>query len=693
MPFPSLELVLGIVKENKIHAPILPETIQSIQNILEEYTSSLSRPVKPAANYKELQEHLFYLELSDELRLLRDLFTQDNTNISNQFTQHCAERAQSIHNTCLAFNISCHSPCNRMYWQIASKLFSPKTMSKMLLILQPQVLHKITFELFKSGKPPYLFPTQERLYLEEPPELQTMSYFIFESSYFLDVRDFACLNYEDHQKLERALPSIDYVMAIRLYQHNTDWQQLAFNLALVPNGFRRYTNDDIFDLVRVMLLRGTYGYDIRDDSGVSFPGYKGRMLLAKYFQSVLEDSLIDFKELRFIRPFNEVRWTELLQDIIGKLMDPNQPDRELINQIRNLLHIEHLPLFYGPVVSDKRWKTVSSQYGQDSTILRAGCEISACMPERYQEYELSSVTIHDRTSFMSWLLTCPPTDYSALLRYASIDSSKLPDFLAFDSDSEMLTRKQEIALVHALAENMKKMGGWEYLSLYVLRNHRLFESIIDMIVDGSGFSYQLEYRPEDRLLFQKILETGFQNPHAPSLLMQLSCYYRSKLIGWAKYWDFDKKKIPMTDSFANLGQTSTQATEVKALVPACSVPDSAPVSMSSSCTSQPSVGTAGFFSPDQSYLHQIKVLVRQFKENNLIAKISPTISSVLDASSVQQVGQIAHREMNAFFLYRTEELKAIIATLAKLQDPSNKVSDVITDLQTLVAPSKALVLS
>jgi hypothetical protein len=141
-----------------------------------------------------------------------------------------------------------------------------------------------------------------------------------------------------------------------------------------------------------------------------------------------------------------------------------------------------------------------------------------------------------------------------------------------------------------------------------------------------------------------------------------------------------------------IGMSPSLNTEVTALVPASKVPDSAPAPMPSSSTSQPSVGAVGFFSPEQSDLHQIKVLVRQFKETNMLAKISPTISSVLSATSVQQVGQIAHREKNAFFLYRTEELKSIIATLAKLQNPSNKVSDVISELQSLVAPSNALVL-
>lgn len=540
------------VTESQLNTPILLETIESIQSILSENASILKHPFTTAKNYKELQAQLFLHELSDELQLLDNIFASDNTNISSNFIEQCAKRAEYIHNTCLAFNISPHSPCNQMYWQIANKLFMPKNMSAMLRILQPKIKNQITFEPVARNSERWELTTK-KITSDEPPDLQAMSNFIIMNDKLLDVRDLARLDFAVHQKLQLALNWQYPQLAKELYQHNTHWQQLGLNLALVP-GDCCLSIDEVLDLVRAMLIRSNCHYNMLYDSDVSFPPNKGRILLAKYFQSLLID--IKNPSSRFSR-FNKTCYTEIVEDLIMQMMDPNIGVRDLINTIEYLVQIRNFPLFAHPSLSETRWQTVFKQYSIE-TPLYAKCETIADIPEHYQKYLFRSVSLTDTASFMFWLLTCPLKEYSVLFRYATINATKLPEFLAFEPRSEILTQKQNKAFVHALVENVIKMGNWKYISEYVCGNHRLLEAIVDLLTHLGSSSNEGRYSDKDYLLFEQILSQIIQNPHVSSILKQLSPYYKERLFDWAQFGNKSPLRLDLIQILKQIAQADIE---------------------------------------------------------------------------------------------------------------------------------------
>ena len=112
-------------------------TRQEVMQLLDQRYALVSHVTEEPYNYATVKECILQIELKQEIDKLRSMIHNLQTFEIN-FMEHCAKRESDIERS-IPFHIKPESLTNQLYWEIAQKVFQPRTMKDMLGIILPSI--------------------------------------------------------------------------------------------------------------------------------------------------------------------------------------------------------------------------------------------------------------------------------------------------------------------------------------------------------------------------------------------------------------------------------------------------------------------------------------------------------------------------------------------------------------------------
>src|SRR5580658_1976322 len=154
---------------------------EQLKKIISTLIDRAIHPEIPEAphDYVSLRENILLMELRQEIDALNAMLC-DPATFEEQFKQRCAWRLMNTEQSISIVEMP-ESQTNQLYWQIASQVFAPKTMSNMLKIILPhtRILVTASLALSREDKPrvePVLQQSGDLDSLTDPPTIEALTH-------------------------------------------------------------------------------------------------------------------------------------------------------------------------------------------------------------------------------------------------------------------------------------------------------------------------------------------------------------------------------------------------------------------------------------------------------------------------------------------------------------------------------------
>ncbi len=202
-----------------------------IELLLSEKSALVNKEVIPD-NYKTVQEAILLTELKQEIAKI-NLMLKDPENFEPQFLQQCEER--EVDKATISIHEYPQSLANKLYWDIASLVFKPKSMKEMLNIVAPGIKNQLTAKVeYERKEATQSYQVHGSLQLlpdlanlsEVEPKFETLSHYILQDNLIFDVKAVACLPLQIQVELQDQLENDYPDVANRLYDHNLSFTNL-----------------------------------------------------------------------------------------------------------------------------------------------------------------------------------------------------------------------------------------------------------------------------------------------------------------------------------------------------------------------------------------------------------------------------------------------------------------------------------
>ncbi|OCH98768.1 hypothetical protein A8135_10725 [Legionella jamestowniensis] len=459
-----------------------PEDKEFLDSLLKEIEPLLMDNIVPH-DYASLKAQIVNQELMDELEALRELLAHKTDQFEDAFKTRCKERAKRNENTCLSFFALPLGSCNTLYWQIAERLFKPKTLGEMFELLLSDSASLISPEFYLDLPPN---STSEQLIaaskhasielcakpfaeLTEASDMKRLTQFIMAENWLFDINELAEFNFVHHQALLKTLQNKKSTLIEKLYQHNPSLQTLYTQLLTVNN-----QGQSLYEAIKHLIQELTLGGE--RFTGDVYASTKAQVAYTDFlshlnsFPSPIKASFMALKT-----SYN-LTLNEILDDL-------NQEDcvetgasrlREILDNPVNLSVLNTKPN-----LSQEEIDAIKNQYEKNSLPL-TGNDSTNNLPANYLCTQLSRLEIIDEFNYLDLLIAFPPSYYDSLLKFAQIKCKPtFPIKLLEMLKTGILSKEQLDALVEAIKNNVNKVGIIPALSYAVeLKNYDLLKSLL-----------------------------------------------------------------------------------------------------------------------------------------------------------------------------------------------------------------------
>lgn len=450
--------------------------IKNIISILENHKQLISKQKIQTvpSHYAEIQQAAIELELDNEVLKLHDLFI-NNTEASieylqNQFRELCEQRDKDIQNTCLSYTAIPEGACNQLYFEIANILFKPKQLDEIVSLLMPSITQSLAIEISDKLAPQsiVLFRQEDRVQITlNPKPLNTLAKYAPKLSELTQaitgdniilmlegIKQFPLFIHKQINKLMETYP----ITKDKLYQHNDDFKQLAFDIELInKNGitsYERLTNF-AYELTRsgARYSGSTYATNSATYACLQFHVYLDQLpeilrteLLALQ-PSTRNDSLANVMEHLEKGECVEVAARRI------KLIQENQHNKIILNK--------------RPSLSEEQLKKVKRKYLKPIAII--GYETTKRLPASVLEPILKNIKITSASDYIDLFINLPASEYIHFLTHADITCQPaLP--LELGAVLDMLDTEQKSAFLGTLITLKKKFGGINEVVKFCIAN-------------------------------------------------------------------------------------------------------------------------------------------------------------------------------------------------------------------------------
>lgn len=411
---------------------------------------------RPPHDYQSLKDDLVMTELAIEVASLRALFKRD-TGIEEAFKTCCLKRSQLIEGTSLSYFEMPEGACNRLYWDIAMLLFSPRTMQDMLAILVPELTQVVSIELKgRSSNPKQLqviLNLTEMRYLgaSVPPITEDLGHYVVRNKQLLDARNIECFNFPLHQQCYQVMHRDYPDLAIELYQHNPHLKRLGEDI-LTCSGKGCSIIQRVRDFILILRLGGSQmtGSSIASiDAQQAFTDFLG------YLTSLPEETQLALNTLASQR-LGRHNFAAVIDDLKGENCIENAA-RELqmiIDEPQNATFLSthpHLPQDY--------LERIHKQYQPKKVLPTIAQSYERQLPKMYLIKALKIIKIRSVSDYLDLLLNFPLAFYKDLLTYATIRTSPLiPVELTNMMRDGVFNQAQQDALKQAFLASYEKFN-------------------------------------------------------------------------------------------------------------------------------------------------------------------------------------------------------------------------------------------
>lgn len=429
---------------------------------------------KVPSNYASVIQTAILYELSEEHAKLSALFNNQSSldSIKRKFLKLCNERELENEGTALSFAALFEGHCNLLYWQLALLIFEPKNIVEMLSILLPRLSKHLNL-LFLDGlndktdnenlrdRVLLKLETTNLDLLPAALEPTFFSQVVIAEDIFFSLESIKALPFYIHQQLFTLLDSYP-ALKRKLYSHNDDLKELAFNLHLMQT--QGLTPKEAIILLSKELRRaGTR------NAGTEYAG--GTAIKAcNQFGRYLENLPPSFRE-QLLALKKEEGSKETLASIMAHLdkgfcveIAATNLDVLCINN-HNQTHLNQQPS-----LSIEETRAVNRRYRKPIEIV--GFEGTMALPSAIKDKVLEEVEITSTYDYVDLLINLPTEQYQSFLSKVRIKCyPALPDELS--SNLGMFNAEQKEAFFAALLQEYKKFGNKYTLLSFAIRTKDL----------------------------------------------------------------------------------------------------------------------------------------------------------------------------------------------------------------------------
>lgn len=449
----------------------------------------------PPHDYQSLKDNIVRTELAQEVELLRALFEQDSE-IEEKFKTRCLQRSQLLEGTSLSYFEMPEGACNRLYWDIAMLLFSPRTMQNMLAILVPELTNVLDIELEGRASNPrnlrIILNLTEMSYLDAsvPPMIEDLGHYAVRNKTILDARKIERFNFPLHQQCYELMHRNYPDLAIALYQHNPHLKRLGEDI-LTCSGTGCSIAQRIRDFILILRLGGLH---MTGRQFASIAAQQAFTDFLEYLASLPEDTQATLNTLQS-KQLGSHNFAAVISGLKGSNCVETAASylQVIIDEPENATFLNthpHLPQTY--------LERIHQQY-QPKKILPTIAQSYNCqMPKEYLLNALKTITIHSPSDWINLLLNFPLEFYKDLLAYATITTIPLiPDELIHMMSNGVFNQAQQDALNQSFLTSYEKFNlDLSFMKYAIKSKNPLLLSFIKNLSDPDRLKL---FSPKDSL--------------------------------------------------------------------------------------------------------------------------------------------------------------------------------------------------
>ncbi len=432
-------------------------------------TNSVRGPIGfKIPDYPSLKLKIIADEHQEQVKILYNQITalvssSAESEFEDWFKTQCLIRAKKNLKNCLSFAANPTSPCNTMYWTIATLLFEPRTLGEMLRIVLPEVTALVSPNLIRILSTEHqrlnglesincqlnLEPVEN---LAEEPSLMALSHLVIVENYVFDVSSIANFNFRLHQKLYTELSMLYPSLAESLYQHNDDFKTLQANISLM---------DERGSTPRQALSKLVYEFR---RGGVTVTGseYTGKTVEFAVNNFLVYLSAIP-PELKLSLFAMKNQADKSFQQIItdlekGECVETATSDLQSI--LNSSLYAHDLDT--NPELSSSQIQTILATYKELSRqgIETTGQQDESVLSEQMIESYFSTLTITSDNHYFDLLFNFPVRYYATIFKTVKISCKpQLSNNLAQSFADGAVNQEQLDTFTDVIINNMEKFGG------------------------------------------------------------------------------------------------------------------------------------------------------------------------------------------------------------------------------------------
>jgi hypothetical protein len=216
----------------------LAEIIQQLLNEKAVLVENMAIP----SDYSSVREAILLTELQQEIATLRKML-EDLPNFEELFLARCADREIDTKNSVSFHNLP-ESLTNKLYWDIATLVFQPKSMKEMLNIITPAVKNylkpTVNYEQIQSTQSYRVHASLEKVtnldtFDEKEPTIETLSQCILVDDLLFNIKEIALYPLDTQAELQTLLENDYPNLAKRLYEHNNGLATLYQDIITIRN--------------------------------------------------------------------------------------------------------------------------------------------------------------------------------------------------------------------------------------------------------------------------------------------------------------------------------------------------------------------------------------------------------------------------------------------------------------------------
>lgn len=429
-------------------------TEQAILELLNEQEALINKTLEIPHDYSSIRESMLQMELQQEITALRSMLT-GLEDFEDQFKARCAIRETDTQYT-ISMQAMPESITNQLYWEIALKVFEPKTMKDMLAVVVPGIERHLKADLvYKASVDVYdkqynvleasleLLPTLDLFQTQKPTLEQFIQYILSEDLVFIG-QDLERFPLVQHAQLCNHLNAEYPAVAKKLYVHNSIMHTLSLDILTL-------NNKGIMPKVAIeQLIKGlTIGGEKM--TGTLYAGKsstEGVARFAAYFNALPNAT----KEQLSVLEENG----KSLGSIIDKKIAQGECVETTASDLNRLLlhNANQSVLSVSPEIAQHELKTLKDKYGPKQALhtKKDGLFVPV-FPTQLIHDVIARIRIKTQEELISLILDFPPSFYDVLWQYVSLDNpySAMRNLASFLQQG-YFNLEQKAALAKALAK-------------------------------------------------------------------------------------------------------------------------------------------------------------------------------------------------------------------------------------------------